>query len=119
MKSTNTNNTDNILNKINKKNKKDKKEQTTFEKIKSTIITFVVAVVVVMLMHSLILASFIVPTGSMENTVMTGDFLFVHKLFGPSTPQVIPFFNIPLPYKTKKENLFFINTICNINISSF
>ena len=99
MKSTNINNTDNILNKINKKNKKDKKEQTTFEKIKSTIITFVVALVVVMLMHSLILASFIVPTGSMENTVMTGDFLFVHKLFGPSTPQVIPFFNIPLPYK--------------------
>ena len=48
MKSTNTNNTDNILNKINKKNKKDKKEQTTFEKIKSTIITFVVALVVVL-----------------------------------------------------------------------
>jgi signal peptidase I len=35
----------------------------------------------------------------MENTVMTGDFLFVNRLvYAPSTPQVVPFFNIPLPF---------------------
>lgn len=82
-----------------KKEKESKKILTPGEKIISWIKTIIFALLFVMLMHSLILASFIVPTGSMENTVMTGDFLLVHKLFGPSTPQVIPIFNIPLPYK--------------------
>jgi len=60
--------------------------------------TILFALLFVMILHGLLVASFIVPTGSMENTVMTGDFLLVNKLFGPSTPQIIPFFNIPLPY---------------------
>ncbi len=94
-----------IVQKINdyrKKNKamKDaKKPQTFTEALLSWVKTVVGALVFVMILHSLLIASFIVPTGSMENTVMTGDFLLVNKLFGPSTPQIIPFFNIPLPYK--------------------
>lgn len=52
-----------------------------------------------MLINGAAIASFVVPTGSMENTVMTGDFLFVNKfIYGPSTPQVIPFLNIELPF---------------------
>jgi signal peptidase I len=65
----------------------------------SWIRTIIVAFVVVMILNGLALASFVVPTGSMENTVMTGDFLFVNKfIYGPSSPQVIPFINLPLPY---------------------
>jgi signal peptidase I len=61
--------------------------------------TIVGAVVVVMFINGLLIASFVVPTGSMENTVMTGDFLFVNKfIYGPSTPQIIPFINVPLPF---------------------
>jgi signal peptidase I len=57
------------------------------------------AIVMVMILNGLLIASFVVPTGSMESTVMTGDFLFVNKLiYAPSTPQLIPIFNIPLPY---------------------
>jgi signal peptidase I len=57
------------------------------------------AIVMVMILNGLLIASFVVPTGSMENTVMTGDFLFVNKfIYGPSTPQMIPLANIPLPY---------------------
>ncbi|MDQ1266173.1 MAG: Signal peptidase [Bacteroidota bacterium] len=61
--------------------------------------TIIGAIIVVMIINGLAIASFVVPTGSMENTVMTGDFLFVNKfIFGPSTPQVVPFVNIPLPF---------------------
>jgi signal peptidase I len=61
--------------------------------------TIVGAFIMVMILNGVLVASFVVPTGSMENTVMTGDFLFVNKfVYGPSTPQMIPIFNIPLPY---------------------
>lgn len=69
------------------------------EKTFSFIKTVVGAVLVVMIINGLLVASFVVPTGSMENEVMTGDFLFVNKfIYGPTTPQVIPFFNIELPF---------------------
>jgi signal peptidase I len=61
--------------------------------------TIVGAIFVVMIINGVLVASFVVPTGSMEKTVMTGDFLFVNKfVYGPTTPQVIPFVNIPLPF---------------------
>ena len=94
-----------IIKKIKEYNSKQKekaatKKPLTFsESLISWIKTIGGALLFVMILHSLLVASFIVPTGSMENTVMTGDFLLVNKLFGPSTPQIVPFFNIPLPYK--------------------
>lgn len=40
-----------------------------------------------------------VPTGSMERTIMVGDFLFVNKfIYGASSPRNIPFTNVVLPY---------------------
>ena len=57
------------------------------------------AFAMVMILNGVLVASFVVPTGSMETTVMTGDFLFVNKfVYGPSTPQMIPILNVPLPY---------------------
>jgi signal peptidase I len=56
-------------------------------------------IVVVMLVNGLFVASFNVPTSSMENTVMTGDFVWVNKfIFGASTPQVMPFSGKKLPF---------------------
>lgn len=80
------------------KRKKDK-PQTFSEIALSWLKTILGAIIVVMIINGLAIASFVVPTGSMENTVMTGDFLFVNKfVYGPTTPQVVPFFNIPLPF---------------------
>jgi signal peptidase I len=46
-------------------------------------------------LNSFVLASFEVPTGSMENEIMAGDFLFVNKfLYGGTTPRTIPFTNV-------------------------
>ncbi|MCX7909041.1 MAG: signal peptidase I [Ignavibacteria bacterium] len=78
---------------------KKKKPQTFGEAVVSWIKTIVGALIIVMFINGFLVASFVVPTGSMENTVMTGDFLFVNKfIYGPTTPQIIPFLNIPLPY---------------------
>ena len=89
-----------LLNFITKKNKKPKKEPETFsEHLLSWTKTILGAIVIVMLINGVAIASFVVPTPSMEKTVMTGDFLFVNKfIYGPSTPQVVPFFNIPIPF---------------------
>lgn len=91
------------LSKDNIKYKKDTgkkvEKQGAGEVLWSWIKTLLGAIIVVTIINGLAIASFVVPTPSMERTVMTGDFLFVNKfIYGPSTPQVIPFFNIPLPF---------------------
>ena len=53
------------------------------------------ALVAVVILNSFVLASFQVPTGSMENTVMAGDLLFVNKfIYGGTTPPTIPILGI-------------------------
>jgi signal peptidase I len=85
--------------KTRKHAKKPKKQETFGESVVSWIKTIIGAIIVVMFINGAVVASFVVPTGSMENTVMTGDFLFVNKfIYGPTTPQIVPFLNIPLPF---------------------
>jgi len=58
-----------------------------------------ILLLIVFLFNSFVLASFEVPTGSMENTVMAGDFLLVNKFtLGGRTLEVIPYTGIHLPY---------------------
>jgi signal peptidase I len=50
-------------------------------------------------LNSFVVASFEVPTGSMENEILAGDFLFVNKfIYGGTTPRTIPFTNIRIPW---------------------
>ena len=57
------------------------------------------ALAIVMIANGLLVQSFVVPTESMENEVLAGDFVFVNRfIYGGSTPQTIPFLNTPLPY---------------------
>ena len=75
------------------KMKIDKKN--ILREIKSLAITVVVFVFIT----SAFIEGSIVPTPSMENTIMTGDRLFINKfIFGASTPSYIPFTNIELPH---------------------
>lgn len=61
--------------------------------------TLLNALILVTILNGILIASFVVPTGSMEDTVLTGEYLFVNKfIFGPSTPQIIPIINLPLPF---------------------
>ncbi len=52
-----------------------------------------------LLLNNFVIASFMVPTGSMENEVMTGDFLMVNKfIYGGCSPRNIPFTDVRLPW---------------------
>jgi len=51
-----------------------------------------------LVLNSFVLASFEVPTGSMENEIMTGDWLVVNKfIFGGTTPKTIPLTSVRIP----------------------
>ncbi|MDH7514296.1 MAG: signal peptidase I [Bacteroidota bacterium] len=50
-----------------------------------------IALLAVIVLNSFVVQSFQVPTGSMENTVLAGELLFVNKfIYGGSTPQAVP-----------------------------
>src|SRR5207253_6605772 len=58
-------------------------KQSTWEWVKS----IAVALVIWMVVRSLLVEAFRIPSGSMENTLLIGDFLFVNKtLYGAEIP---------------------------------
>ncbi len=84
-----------------KKEKREREERTLLEKVKDFFKELAIVVGAFLFLNSFVIASFEVPTGSMENEIMTGDFLFVNKfVYGGSSPRNIPFTNVRLPYFT-------------------
>jgi signal peptidase I len=68
-------------------------------KFKDYLDALLFAAIVALILKTFIVEAYRIPTGSMENTLMVGDFLLVNKfIYGPSTPRNIPFTNIRLPY---------------------
>lgn len=58
----------------------------------------IVAVAIALLFKAFIIEAFRIPTRSMENTLLPGDYLLVNKfIYGAKTPKEIPFTNIKLP----------------------
>jgi signal peptidase I len=101
----NTNNQSAFARYLEKRRARHQAEQEAYDKMTgsqkfmSWIKTIVNAIVVITILNGLLVASMFVPTPSMESTVLAGENLFVNKfIFGPSTPQIIPIVNIPLPY---------------------
>ena len=79
--------------------KGEKHEQAKKQSVKEFFKDLVFVLVAFFFLNSFVLASFEVPTGSMENEIMTGDFLFVNKfIYGGTTPRTIPFTNIRIPW---------------------
>jgi signal peptidase I len=59
----------------------------------------VFVLVAFLVLNSFVIASFEVPTGSMENEIMAGDFLFVNKfIYGGTTPRTIPILDLRIPW---------------------
>lgn len=57
------------------------------------------AAVVAFIIKVLLFEAYRIPTGSMENTLLVGDFLLVTKFtYGATTPRNIPFTDIRIPY---------------------
>ena len=58
-----------------------------------------VALVAAMILRILVVQAFRIPTGSMKDTLLVGDFLLVNKfIYGVRTPDRIPLVNVNIPY---------------------
>lgn len=80
-----------------------KPEQTELLTWKEKTIAFLketgIVLILFLLINNFVVASFLVPTGSMENEVLTGELLFVNKfIYGGTSPRNIPFTNVRLPW---------------------
>ncbi len=72
-----------------------------FKRLKVFAREYLLMILIAFLVTSSIIQGSKVPTGSMEKTILVGDFLIVNKLaYDLSTPRNIPYTNIELPYLT-------------------
>jgi signal peptidase I len=84
-----------------KEKEKKNKELTSAKKTINFFKGLLFALIAALLIKSTILETSRIPTGSMEKTILVGDFLFVNRVvYGLSTPRNIPFTNVELPYFT-------------------
>ena len=87
-----------------KESRKVKQEEPSDDRpLKAKVLAFLKELGIVfgafLVLNNFVIASFLVPTGSMENEVMTGDLLFVNKfIYGGTSPRNIPFTNVRLPW---------------------
>jgi len=59
---------------------------------------FAVALLAALILRALVIQAFRIPTGSMKDTLLVGDFLLVNKfIYGATTPDYIPFTKVKLP----------------------
>jgi signal peptidase I len=66
--------------------------------IREYVEAFGVAIIAALVLRMLIVQAFRIPTGSMKDTLLVGDFLLVNKfIYGARTPDRIPFTDIKLP----------------------
>lgn len=75
--------------------KKEEKVSKTREFINALVFAGIVAFIIKILLFE----AFRIPTGSMEKTLLVGDFLLVTKFtYGATSPRNVPFTDIRLPY---------------------
>src|SRR3989337_1698938 len=83
------------------KKKKRKKPETFVEKVVEFFRQLFWAAVAAFFIITFIIQNTRIPTGSMETTILVGDFVLVNKfIYGASSPRFIPFTQAPLPYFT-------------------
>jgi signal peptidase I len=76
-----------------------KEKLMNLKRILISIKNLLIIVIAAILIKSFILETSKIPTGSMEKTILVGDFLFVNKfIYGSSSPRNIPYTDIRLPY---------------------
>lgn len=83
-------------------NKNEKVKPTTFAgKVKEFFKQLFFAGIAALFIITFIIQNTRIPTGSMEDTILVGDFVLVNKfVYGSSSPRYIPFTEIALPYFT-------------------
>ncbi|MFZ1081719.1 MAG: signal peptidase I [Candidatus Kryptoniota bacterium] len=76
-----------------------KKPQPQKKKLKDSIEGLIFVIVAALLLKIFVIEAYRIPTGSMENTLLVGDFLLVNKfIYGTKSPQYIPLTGVTIPY---------------------
>ena len=92
---------------IGVKNKALREKYPIYNSIYGWVDAIVWATVVAHLVHLFIFQLYVVPTSSMEKTILIGDYLYVSKLsYGPqvpNTPVAMPFVYNTMPFSNKKS----------------
>ncbi len=85
---------------MSQKTDAQKQQPLTFkQKVVAFLKEFAIVIGLFLIINNFVIASFLVPTGSMENEVLTGEMLFVNKfIYGGTSPRNIPFTDIRLPW---------------------
>ena len=93
---------------IGAKNDALRKKSSLYNTIYGWIDAIVWATAVATLVHIFIFQLYVVPTSSMEKTILIGDYLYVSKLsYGPqvpNTPVAMPFVFNTMPFSTTKKS---------------
>jgi len=67
--------------------------------IRETIEAVIIALLAALLLRAFVVQAFRIPTGSMKDTLLVGDFLLVNKfIYGVRTPDRLPFLDLELPF---------------------
>lgn len=82
-----------------RKKEEEKAKRTLKEKFVDNVKNLLWALVAALILKTFVIEAYTIPTGSMEDTLLPGDFLLVTKFtLGATTPRNIPFTNVALPY---------------------
>lgn len=75
------------------------KKKTSKEKTKEFIESLLFAGIAAFFIITFIIQNTRIPTGSMEDTILVGDFVLVNKfIYGSSSPKYIPFTEVEIPF---------------------
>jgi signal peptidase I len=76
-----------------------KKNRTRAQRVWNMFENLLYAAIAAFILKTFVVEAYTIPTGSMENTLLIGDFLLVTKFtYGSTSPRYIPFTDIALPY---------------------
>ncbi len=79
--------------------KKPSNQVAPKKKKESLWFTLLSVIVIAFILRSSLVEAFTIPTGSMKNTVLVGDYIFVNKLsYFLQTPKYLPFTTIEIPH---------------------
>lgn len=77
------------------------KQLTPLQKVKEFIESFLFAGIAALFIITFVVQNTRIPTGSMEGTILVGDFVLVNKfIYGSSSARYIPFTEVALPFFT-------------------
>lgn len=79
--------------------KQEKENKTIKDKFVENAISLLKTAAILLIIISAVVEASRVPTGSMEDTILAGDFLLINKfIYGMATPRYIPLTGVELPF---------------------